>query len=108
MVQERVQLEHSSHIVKGGVEAACLHFNRWHLLKQMKLTGSFGTMLQDPWHPGKDVKPDWSIQVNCREVHTHACYETTRTCKNFNNQGTKVILLSDKLGSIALQMGVSQ
>ena len=27
MVQERVQLEHSSHIVKVGVEATCLHFN---------------------------------------------------------------------------------
>ena len=58
-------------------------------------------MPQKPWHPGKDAKPDRVIQLNCGEVRTHASYKTTRTWENFNNQGTKNIILSDKLWSTA-------
>ena len=58
-------------------------------------------MPQKPWHPGKDAKPDRVIQLNCGEVRTHASYKTTRTWENFNNRGTKIIILSDKLWSIA-------
>ena len=72
------------------------------MLKEMtEPAGPFGTMLQEPWHPGKGAKPDRVIQLNCREVRTHASYKTTRTWENFNNQGIKLILLSDKLWLIA-------
>ena len=37
------------------------------------------------------------IQLNCREVRTHASHKTTRTWRNFSNRGTKIILLSDEL-----------
>ena len=48
VVQGRVQLEHS-HIVNVGVEATCLHFNHWCILKGMtELAGPFGTMPQEP------------------------------------------------------------
>ena len=68
------------------------------MLKEMtEPAGPFGTMLQEPWHPGKGAKPDRVIQLNCREVRTHASYKATRTWENFNNQGTKMILLSDEL-----------
>ena len=63
--------------------------------------GPFGTMPQEPWHPGKDAKPNRVIQLNCGEVRTHASSKTTRTWENFNNQGTKMILLSHELSSIA-------
>ena len=53
------------------------------------------------WHPGKGVKPDHVIQFNCGAVHTHGNYKITRTWENFNNQGTKMILLSDELWLIA-------
>ena len=59
--------------------------------------GPFGTMPWEPWHPGKDAKPDRVIQHKCGEVHTHAIHKATRTWENFNNQGTKMILLSDEL-----------
>ena len=115
VVQGRMQLEHSSHIVKVGVEATCLHFNPWRILKETtKLAGPFGTILQEPWHPGKGAKSDHVIQLNCGKVHTHASYETTRTWENFNNRGTKMILLSDELWVITnnswrvLRTGVSQ
>ena len=102
VVQGRTQLEHSSHIVQVGVEATCLHFNPWHILKETtKLAGPFGIMPQESWHPGKGAKPDCVIQLNCGEVHTHASYETTRTWENFNNWRTKMILLSDELWVIA-------
>ena len=56
MVQERAQLEHSSHIVKAGVKATCLHFNPWRILKEMtELAGPFGAMPQEPWHHGKSA-----------------------------------------------------
>ena len=58
-------------------------------------------MPQEPWHPGKGAKLDRVIQLNYGEVHTHASYKTTRTWENFNNRGTKMILLSDELWSIA-------
>ena len=102
MVQGRVQLEHNSHIVKVSIKATCYHFKPWHILKETtKPACPFWTMPQEPWHPGKGAKPDCVIQLNCGEVRTHASYKTTRTWENFNNQGTKLILLSDKLWLIA-------
>ena len=59
-----------------------------------------GTIPQEPWHPGKGAKPDRVIQLNCGEVCIHESYKATRTWENFNNQGAKMILLSDKLWSI--------
>ena len=41
----------------------------------------FGTMPQEPWHPGKGAKPDCVIQLNSGEVCTHASY------KNNQNMG---------------------
>ena len=61
----------------------------------------FGTMLQTSWHCGRGAKPDRVIQLNCGEVCTHASYKTTRTWENFNNQGTKMILLLDKIWLIS-------
>ena len=58
-------------------------------------------MLQKPWHSGKGAKQDRVIQRNCGEVCTHTSYKTTRTWENFNNQETKMILLSDELWLIA-------
>ena len=79
-----------------------LHFSPWHILKETTdLAGPFGTMPQELWHPEKDTKPDCVIQLNCGEVHTHASYKATRTWENFNNRGTKMILLSDELWLIA-------
>ena len=66
-----------------------------------ELVGPFRSMPQEPWHPGKGAKPDCIIQLNCREVRTHASCKTTRTWENFNHRGTKMILLSDELWSIA-------
>ena len=42
--------------------------------------GPFETMPHEPWHPGKDTKPDRVIQLSCREVRTHASYKATRSC----------------------------
>ena len=58
-------------------------------------------MPQEPWYPGKGTKSDHIIQLNCREVCSHASYKTTRTWESFNNQWTKMILLSDELWLIA-------
>ena len=66
-----MQLEHHSHIVKSGVEATRI------LKETTKPMGPFGTMPQEPWHPGKGGKPDCIIQLNCGEAHTHASYKTT-------------------------------
>ena len=60
-------------------------------------TGSFGAMPQEPRHPRKSAKPDCIIQLNFREVGTHASCKTTRTWESFNNWETKMSLLSDKL-----------
>ena len=94
----RAQLEYSSHIVKVGVEATCLHFNCWCILKKTTdPVGPFGTMPEEHWHPGKGAKPDRVIQLSCGEVCTHVSYKTTRTWESFNNRGTKIILLLDEL-----------
>ena len=53
--------------------------------------------LQEPCHPGKGAKPDHIIQLNCGEVYFNASYKTTRTWKNFNKRGTKMILYLDEL-----------
>ena len=102
VVHGRKQLQHSNHIVKVGVKATCLHFNPWRILKETtELAGPFRTMPQEPWHPWKGAKLDRVIQLNCREVHTHASYKTSRTWENFHNWRVKMILLSDKLWVIA-------
>ena len=65
VVQRKRHLEHSNHIVKVGVEATCLHFKPWCILKEIiEATGPFGTMPQEPWHPGQGAKPDRVIQLN--------------------------------------------
>ena len=102
VVQGRVQWEHSSHIVQVGVEATCLHFNPWRILKETtEPTGPFGIMPQESWHPGKGAKPNCVNKLSCRKVRIHASYKTTRTWENFSNWGTKKILLSGKLWLIA-------
>ena len=53
-------------------------------------------MPQEPLHRGEGAKIGRIIQLNCGEVCTHASYKTTRTWENFNNGGTKMILLSDE------------
>ena len=95
VVQGKAQLEHSSHIVNVSAEP-------WHTLKETNEPADpFATISQEPWHPGKDAKPDRVIQLNCGGMRTHASYKATRTWENFNNRGTKMILLSDDLWSIA-------
>ena len=89
-------------IVKASVEASCKHFKSWRILKEStKPAGPFGTMPQELWHAGKGAKPDQVVQLNCWELHTHASNKSTRTQEKFNNQGTKMIFLSDKLWLIA-------
>ena len=66
-----------------------------------QLTSLFGTMPQKPWHHGKGAKPDCIIQLDCGEKSTHESCKTTRTKGSFNNQGTKMSFLSDKLWLIA-------
>ena len=80
MVQGSVQLEHSSDIVKVGVAATCYTSSPDVYWKKMtKPAGPYGTMPQEPWHPGKGAKPNCIIQLNCGEVHTHSSYKTART-----------------------------
>ena len=68
------------------------------MLKEMtEPARPFGTMPQEPWHPGKDAKADRIFQLKYREVHTHASCKATRTWENFNHQGKKMILLTDEL-----------
>ena len=72
----------------------------WRILKERtEPAGPFGTMPQEPWHSGKDAKPDRVIQLNCGSAPIQV--KATRTWENFNNRGTKMILLSDELWSIA-------
>ena len=86
--------------VNVGVETTC--FKLWRILKETtEPAGPFGAIPQEPRHLGKDAKPDHVIQLNCREMRTHASYKATRAWENFDNLGTKVILLSDELWSIA-------
>ena len=50
-------------MVKVGAKTTCLHFNPWRTLKKTtEPVGIFGTMSQEPWHPGKGAKPDCIIQ----------------------------------------------
>ena len=49
VVQGRVQLGHSSHIVKVSVEVTWWHFNPWYILKGMtEPVVPLGTMPQEP------------------------------------------------------------
>ena len=60
---------------KVGAETTCQHFQPWGILKETtEPAGPFGTMPQEPWHPGKSAEPDHVIQFNCGEVCTHASY----------------------------------
>ena len=70
-------------------------------METTETAGPFGIMPLEPWDPGEDAKPDRVIQLDCGEVRTHASYKATRTWENFNNRGTKMILLSGELWSIA-------
>ena len=80
VVQGKVQLEHNSHIVNVGVDATCEHFKSRHILKETtEPAGPFGTIPQEPCHPGKDAKLDLVIQLNFPEVRTYASYKATRT-----------------------------
>ena len=72
-----------------------------------ELVGPFRTIPQEPLHPENGAKLDHIIQLNYREVHIHASRKITRTWENFNKQGTKLILLSDKLWLIAIQSFVN-
>ena len=47
-------------------------------------------MQQEPWHPGKGTKTDHIIQLNYREVCTHASYKTSRTWEVINKACTLV------------------
>ena len=80
VVQGRVQLEHSSRIVKVGVEATCQHFNLWRMLKETtEPAGTLGSMPQGSRLLGKGAKADRVIQLSCGKVRTHASYKITRT-----------------------------
>ena len=101
MVQGRGQLKHSSHIVNADVEATCQHFKPWCILKETtELAGPFGTMPQEPWHPGIGAQLDHVIQLTVGKCAPMQVLKTTRTWENFSNQGTKMTLLSDKLWSV--------
>ena len=94
--QGRAQLEHSSHIVKVGVEATCWHFKPdiyWR--KQPNWWAHLELCHRNP-----DILervPNQIALSSCGEVCTHASYKTTRTWENFNNWGTKIILFPDEL-----------
>ena len=49
-----------------------------------ELVGLFGTMLLEPWHPGKGAKPGPIIQFNCGEVHTHGSYKKKQNLRELN------------------------
>ena len=57
----------------------------WCILKTTtEPVGPFGTMSQEPWHPGKGAKPDHVILLNCSEVHIHASHnQHGRTSETF-------------------------
>ena len=101
MVQRSTQPEHSSHVVK----VLRLHANTSspdiYLRKQPNWRTHLELCHRNTGNPGKSAKLDHVIQLNCGKVCTHADYKTTRTWENCNNQGTKMILLLDKLGLTA-------
>ena len=88
LVQGSVQLEHSSHIVKVYMLHANTSIPGIYWRERPKRQAHL-----ELWHPGKGGKPVRVIQLNCGEVRTHVSYKTIRTWQNFNNWGTKMILL---------------
>ena len=50
--------------------------------------------------PKPQAKPGCVIHLNWGEVRNHASYKITRTSKNFNNRGTKMILPSALLSNL--------
>ena len=100
LVQGRAQLEHCSPIgsvlmLHGNTSSPDVYWGKW-LNQQAHLE----LCHRNP-NIQRGAKLDCVIQLNCKEVHAHASYETTRTWENFNNQGTKIILFSDKQWLIA-------
>ena len=66
-----------------------------------RLAGPFGTMPQEPWHPGKGAKPDHVIQLiagNCAPMQVIKQPEHGRTS---TTDKQKLIIFSDKLWLIA-------
>ena len=101
VVQARAQLEHSSLTVKVSVKSTYLHFNPWRILEEItKPVDPCGTMPQESWHPGKGAKP-----VTLSNFTEGKCGPmqviNKQNWENFNNRGTKMLLLSDKLWLIA-------
>ena len=89
-----IVVKSSWNIVKASVEASCKHFKSWRVLKEStKPSGLFGSVPLELW--------DQVAQLNCWELRTHASNKSTRTQEKFNNQGTKMIFLSDKLWLVA-------
>ena len=84
VVQGRVQLEHSSHIVKVDVEATRLHFNCYWRKCQTHL---------ELCDRNLDILERMLNQI----VLFSSSYKATWTRANFNSWGAKMILLSDEL-----------
>ena len=59
------------------------------LKETTKSLGVFGTMPQEPWHLGKGAKPDRVIQLNCREVFTHASYKNNQHMRRLQQPRNK-------------------
>ena len=84
VVEGRVQLEDSSHTSISDV------YWRKQLNRQAHL---------ELCHRNPDILERVLNQITL--LRTHASYKATRTWRNFNSRGTKVILLSDELRSVA-------
>ena len=66
-------------------KVTCYNFNPWCILNEMiKLSGPFGSIPHEPWHPGKGNKLDDVIHLNWGKVYTHASCKRTRTWKILN------------------------
>ena len=78
VVQGRVQLEHSSHIV-SSVSKVHANISSPILKETIELAGPFGAMLQEHWHSGKVVKPNCTDPLKCRKVHIIKQLEHGRT-----------------------------
>ena len=55
-------------------------------------------MPQEPCHPGKSAEPDCIMQLSCEEVQVMS---NNQNMENFNDRGTKMILLLEELLLIA-------
>ena len=97
VIQEKSQLEHSSHIVNAGVSYSLTLQAQTYIEGNYQTDRSIWNYVTGTLNPGKDAKPDCVIQLNWGEVSTHASYKATRTWEKFNNRGTKMILLSGKI-----------